>query len=212
MVPSGAAPLTPEQVRTWVAPTQPKQKRLVRFRWLYKTETSSAGGRGSVRIAPPDTTRFDIAGPLGAGKAAAMIVGDSAIWVEPPDAIKKLVPSYPLMWALFGVARPPVAGARLRGLETAERGLTAWEYAAGDETIEYSRTATVLTAQVKRKGRVLGRTTTTFDSTGVLAKARLEVPSVPSRLDVTFTKVEQPKAFEADVWKQPRESDSTASQ
>ena len=64
---------------------------------------------GSARVAPPDSLRFDVAGPFGAGAAAAAVIGDQPLWAEPPDAVKKLVPNYPLMWAMFGIARQPEA-------------------------------------------------------------------------------------------------------
>src|SRR6476660_10106649 len=116
LVPVSAAPVSRQQVTTWVRETEPADPRLLRFKWLFRDERSSAGGRGSARIAPPDSLRFDIAGPFGSNPAAAAVVGDSAVWVEPEDVIKKLVPNYPLMWALLGVARLPDSGATLRGV------------------------------------------------------------------------------------------------
>ena len=44
--------------------------------------------------------------------------------------MKKLVPNYPLMWGMFGVARLPRPGAELRGLSDGET--IAWQYAEGD--------------------------------------------------------------------------------
>src|SRR6185295_962177 len=115
LVPAAAAPVSREQVSQWVAATVPDEHRLHRFKWLFQDERSSAGGRGSARIAPPDSLRFDVAGPFGSGAAAAAVVGDQPLWAEPPDAVKKLVPNYPLMWALLGVAREPADGEQLRG-------------------------------------------------------------------------------------------------
>ncbi len=34
-------------------------------------------GRGTARIVPPDSLRFDYAGPLGFGSGAAVVIGDS---------------------------------------------------------------------------------------------------------------------------------------
>src|ERR671929_1105626 len=115
VVPAGAAPVSREQVGQWVAATLPREHRLHRFKWLFQDERSSAGGRGSARVAPPDSLRFDVAGPFGSNPAAAAVVGDRPLWTEPPDAIRKLVPNYPLMWAMFGVAEMPGDGAELRG-------------------------------------------------------------------------------------------------
>src|SRR5215212_7853577 len=116
LVPVNATPVSREQVGQWVEQTVPPSSRLHRFKWLFQDERSSAGGRGSARIAPPDSLRFDVAGPFGSGAAAAAVVGDRPLWAEPPDALKKLVPNYPLMWAMFGIARMPDEGAALRGL------------------------------------------------------------------------------------------------
>src|SRR5215207_4827517 len=116
LVPVAAAPVSGAQVAEWVGATVPPEHRLHRFKWLFQDERSSAGGRGSARIAPPDSMRFDVAGPFGSGAASAAVVGDRPLWTEPPDAIEKMVPNYPLMWAMFGVARLPEDGATLRGL------------------------------------------------------------------------------------------------
>ena len=106
MVPAGARPLSSAQVPV-VAATVPKDHRIHKFKWLFRDEKSSAGGRGSARIAPPDSMRFDVAGPSVRARRPAAVIGESPLWTEPPDAIKKLVPNYPLMWAMFGVARLP---------------------------------------------------------------------------------------------------------
>ena len=138
LVPVAAAPVSREQVAQWVAATVPPEQRLHRFKWLFQDERSSAGGRGSARIAPPDSMRFDVAGPFGSGAASAAVIGDQPLWAEPPDAVKKLVPNYPLMWAMFGVARLPEPGDSLRGLADGET--TAWQYANATDTVSYVRT------------------------------------------------------------------------
>ena len=129
VVPVDAAPVNRTQVAAWVAATLPPEQRLHRFKWLFQDERASAGGRGSARIAPPDSLRFDVAGPFGAGAASAVVIGDQPLWTEPPDAIAKLVPNYPLLWAMFGVARPP--GERRFPARRDSWGMTAWRYAGG---------------------------------------------------------------------------------
>jgi hypothetical protein len=205
VVPAGAAPTTIEQVRDWVAPTAPTGHHLYRFTWRFRDELSSAGGRGSVRIAAPDTLRFDVAGPLGAGKAAALLVNNEPQWVEPRDAIEKLVPNYPLMWALFGVAQPPPEGAELRGLSDGR--VTAWQYVAGADTVEYARTAGPdgrFTAEVRQAGKVVGRVETRLNGGGDPVSSRLTVPSVPARLDITFTASTRPPGFPSETWTPPQ--------
>jgi hypothetical protein len=200
VVPEGATPVDREQVSRWVSATIPPGHRLHRFKWLFQDERSSAGDRGSARIAPPDSLRFDVAGPFGTGASSAVVVGNEPLWVDPPDAIKKLVPNYPLMWAMFGVARMPEDDAKLRGLD--HDGVTAWQYAGATDTIDYLRSAghsARLVAEVHHAGKVVGRAETTLDSTGRPIKSRLTVPSVPAKLDLTFLSTGQ-ASFASGIW------------
>jgi hypothetical protein len=200
LVPVAAQPVTAEQVATWVAETVPRARRLHKFKWLFRDEKSSAGGRGSARIAPPDSLRFDVAGPFGSGAASAAVVGEQPLWVEPPDAIQKMVPNYPLMWAMFGVARLPDHGAALRGLVDGD--VTAWQYTTGTDITEYVRTAgkpTKLVAEVRQAGKVIGRAEATLDSTGAPLTSRITVPTAPARLDLTFSSTTQAD-FAPEIW------------
>jgi hypothetical protein len=200
VVPASAGPATPAQVGEWVRGTHPEGHRVHRFKWLFRDDKSSAGGRGSARIAPPDSMRFDVAGPFGSGAASAAVVGEEPLWAEPPDAVSKLVPNYPLMWGMFGVARPPASGADLRGLTDGET--LAWQYADGADTIEYARTGgstTKMVTLVRRAGKLVGKAEATLDSTGAPLTARLTVPSVPARLDLTFLSTSQAD-FAPDTW------------
>jgi hypothetical protein len=200
VIPAAAEPVSPQQVAEWVAATAPAEPELHRFKWLFKDERASAGGRGSARVAPPDSMRFDVAGPFGSGAASAVVVGDRAVWTEPPDAIAKMVPNYPLMWAMFGVARMPAPGADVRGLH--DERMTAWEYAEGTDTIAYVRTPgrpERMVTTVRRAGELLGRAETTLDSVGAPLSARLTVPSAPARLDLTFLSNARAD-FAPDIW------------
>jgi hypothetical protein len=200
VLPVGATPVSREQVSQWVGATVPSDHRLHRFKWLFQDERSSAGGRGSARIAPPDSLRFDVAGPFGSGAASAAVIGDQPLWAEPPDAVKKLVPNYPLMWAMFGVARLPENGDSLRGLSGG--GTTAWEYANATDTVSYVRTegkTRKLVAEVRHAGKVVGRAETTLDANGAPLAARLVVPSVPAKLNLTFLSTARAD-FAPDIW------------
>ena len=200
LVPAAAAPVSREQVSQWVNATVPVEHRLHRFKWLFQDERSSAGGRGSARIAPPDSMRFDVAGPFGSGAAAAAVIGDRPLWAEPPDAVTKFVPNYPLMWAMFGVARLPADGDSLRGLS--DGAVTAWQYANATDTIDYVRTAGKygkLVAEVRHAGSVVGRAETTLDSSGAPLTARLVVPSAPAKLNLTFLSTARAD-FAPDIW------------
>ncbi|HEX3234396.1 MAG TPA: hypothetical protein VHR41_09365 [Gemmatimonadales bacterium] len=200
LVPEGAGPVTLEQVSTWVNATRPIEHKLHRFKWLFQDERSSAGGRGSARIAPPDSLRFDVAGPFGSGAASAAVIGDRPLWAEPPDAVKKLVPNYPLMWAMFGIARMPDEGAELRGLTKGD--VISWRYDGPTDTVEYVRTtgkAGKLVAEVRHAGKVVGRAETTLDPSGAPVSARLLVPTVPAKLNLTFLSTARAH-FAPDIW------------
>jgi hypothetical protein len=200
LVPEGAREVTLEQVSTWVNATRPTDDRLHRFKWLFQDERSSAGGRGSARIAPPDSLRFDVAGPFGSGAASAAVIGDRPLWAEPPDAVKKLVPNYPLMWAMFGIARMPDEGAALRGLIHGD--VISWRYDGATDTVEYVRTtgkSAKLVAEVRHAGKVVGRAETTLDASGAPVAARLLVPTVPAKLNLTFLSTARAN-FAPDIW------------
>jgi hypothetical protein len=200
LVPVAAQPVSGGQIASWVSATVPSDHRLHRFKWLFRDERSSAGGRGSARIAPPDSLRFDAAGPFGSGAASAVVLGDRPLWVEPPDAVRKLVPNYPLLWAMFGVARMPDHDAALRGL--ADGAITAWQYAGPADTISYLRTAgkpSRLVTEVRHAGEMVGRAETTIGPDGAPLSSRLTVPSVPARLDLTFLSTTRAD-FAPDIW------------
>src|SRR5918992_161491 len=163
LVPKGTQPVSEETVAAWVSSTLPSDHHVYRFKWLLRDERGSAGGRGSVRVAPPDSMRFDVAGPFGSGAASAVVVGDTAVWTDPADAISRLVPNYPLMWAMVGIARMPPGGVELRGL--ADGATQAWQYAGTADTVEYARTEgdpSRLVAEVRQSGKLLGRVETTL--------------------------------------------------
>lgn len=206
LAPAGMQTVAAEQVNTWVGATAPRAGALHRFTWLYEDEKASKGGRGSARIAVPDTLRFDIAGSLGIGKGSAFVVGDSALWVVPERSVQDLVPSFPLLWAMFGVARAPEPEDRLAGLETGGR--TAWQYANGPDTVNYLRVSgnpVTFYSEVRHAGKVTGRTQMTASAEGAPLKAKLTVPSVPAKLEITFYATVPAPAFPAATWARPSE-------
>lgn len=189
----------------WAAATAPEGYRLLRFRWLFNDGQASVGGQGTARLAAPDSMRFDIAGPLGIGAAAAVVVGEEPQWVAPPDIIARLIPSYPLMWAIFGVMRPPPIGAVLRGAAS-DTG-TALQWADGADTVRYVVPPAgpgIFRSEWRRGGVTMGIVETKLDAAGAPVSSRLTVPSVPARLDVTIVADSIAGPFAADVWTPPR--------
>ena len=204
LVPNTAQAVSTEQVAEWVAGTRPTAAALHRFKWLFRDDRSSSGGRGSARVVLPDSLRFDVAGPLGVGKASAMVVGDSAVWVEPERSVQDLVPNFPLLWAMFGVARLPGYDDRVTGLVDGNR--TAWQYVNGPDTVAYLLVAgspSKLLTEVRHAGTVVGRAEATLSPEGTPLKARLTVPSAPARLDITFYSSVPTAAFPPDIWVRP---------
>ena len=200
VIPEAAGPVSREQVAEWVASTMPDESRLHRFKWLFQDERGSLGGRGSARIVPPDSLRFDVAGPFGSGAASAVVIGDRAVWTDPSDVIARLVPNYPLMWAMFGVARLPAEGITLRGFS--RDSITAWQYAGATDTVEYARTAgnpVRFVAVVRQRGKLIGRAETMLRPDGVPISARLTVPSPPAKLDLNFLSTTR-ATFAPEIW------------
>lgn len=204
LVPSTAQSVSAEQVSSWVRATRPGGSALHRFTWLFEDEQSSKGGRGSARIAVPDSLRFDIAGSLGIGKGSAMVVGDTAVWVVPERSVEDLVPNFPLLWAMFGVARDPRPGHRLAGVTEGSR--VSWRYADGADTVEYQRLVgdrVQFASEVRRAGRVVGRATVTLKPDGTPVTARLVVPDGPAKLEIKFYATVPTASFPSETWTPP---------
>lgn len=204
LMPTGLATVESAQVTQWVNGTTPSSGVMHRFTWLYEEDGPSKGGRGSARIAAPDTLRFDIAGSLGIGKGSALVVGREKQWVVPEKSVEDLVPSFPLLWALLGVAIAPEPGAALAGLEL--QGRVAWRYAQGPDTVEYLRVMgdpVTLSSEVRRAGKIVGRTRVTVRPDGSLIKAQLLVPSVPAKLEITYYATVPTPRFPPDTWRPP---------
>lgn len=203
-IPAGLAPADATEAARWVASTRPAENRDIRFRWKFQDERGSAGGRGRARLALPDSIRFDVAGPLGSGHAAAFVAGDTALWADPEKDVEKLVPDYPLFWAMLGIARAPVPGGSVRSYS--DSAVTAWQFASGGDTVEYVREhgqAGRLIAEVRRAGKRVGRVETRFGPDGLPLSARLVVTSRPARLDLTFYQNRKATTFAADTWVRP---------
>src|SRR3989442_13668208 len=105
----------------------------IRFRFKYRDERHRWAGRGTTRVAPPDSLRFDYTGPLGLGAGAAAGVGDSVLWADPKENFNSLVPAVRMLWAAIGGARPPTGDAAVFGGRGRDRGRKApfWGCARG---------------------------------------------------------------------------------
>jgi len=203
-IPVGLAESSIEAAASWSDSTRPVGYRDIRFRFQFRDENGSGGGRGRARLAAPDSIRFDLAGPLGAFRASAFVVGDSAIWTDSEDQIRKLVPSYPLFWAMLGIVLRPDPGSRVRGL--ADSQITAWQFSVDRDTVEYVREFGArprLLAEVRQAGKVVGRVETKFGPDGPPISSRLTVPRPAARLDLTFSQNASAVPFAPETWHFP---------
>lgn len=204
-MPTGLQPARLAEAAGWADSTRPTDNRDIRFRWKFLDQHgATAGGRGRVRLALPDSVRFDAACSLGACRASAFVIGDSAPWAEPEEEFRKLVPNYPLFWAMLGIARAPAAGSVVR--RYSDGTLAAWQFTLGQDTVEYVRefgAAPRLIAEVRQAGARLGRVETKIGPDGLPASSRLTVVHPPSRLDLTYTQNTLARSFASDTWSRP---------
>lgn len=87
------------------------------FDWKYEDPDIHASGDGALRAAYPDSARLDlfIGGGMGAG--GAVLIGDR-LYAPGPDALRRVIPPAPLLWAALGRLAVPAAAdttARLDG-------------------------------------------------------------------------------------------------
>ncbi len=203
LVPDRAAAVSPDLVDTWIAETVPAENRLHRFKWTFRDERATAGGRGAARIAPPDTLRVDVAGPFNSEATAAVVVGSDLLWADPEDRADELVSNEPpLMWAIFGVAWEQPGGSRVAAYQDGESRI--WRRVAGADTVEYARIGgdkPKFVALLRRAGDLVGMAEARFASDGTLASARLSAPN--ARLDLDFYANQTPEGFPPEFWLPP---------
>lgn len=204
-MPTHLTPVDRDQVDRWVAATvRNDEPTRVRFHWNFLKEQGNASGRGSAWIVPPDTLRLDFRGPLGSGSSAAAVVGTREIWAVPEEDVRKLVPSFPILWAMLGRALEPEPGADLTGYS--DGSITGWRAVSGSDTVDYVVALTgkdQLVADVRFDGAPLGRVVTTFDASGRLATARLDIPGGPARLDLSFYDHRSAGSIPDSLWRRP---------
>lgn len=174
-------------------------------------------GRGTVRVAPPDSLRFDYVGPLGLGSGAAVVIGDSVLWADPDKDFRSLVPAIPMLWAAFGMVRPPAAdatvlGATLGGGDSlTHRGVarTVWRFAQAEDTLDYMVTDSAgqgsrLEAEWRRRGKMVARSRTQLDALVRAANARIDFPEASARFELTVVLVDTAQVFAPALWRSRR--------
>lgn len=206
-LPANLAPASLAEATRWADSTLPSEHRDIRFNWTLQDQfDASGGGNGRARLAPPDSIRLDVRGSLGLARAAAFVVGDFRVWAEPEQEVERLVPNYPLFWAMLGIARPPAPGSAVARYTDAN--LTAWQFTLGQDTVVYLRengAGSRLIAEVRQGGRRLGRVETKFGPNGLPTHSRLTVVQPATRVELTFTQHVNAQPFAVDTWARPAE-------
>jgi hypothetical protein len=199
------APADLQEALAWTQRTVPRHGTAFRFRFLFQDKKRHWGGRGTARVAPPDSLRFDYMGPLGLGAGAAVVVGDSTVWADPAENFRSLVPGIPMLWAALGIVRPPAPDGRVESGGAPPR--TIWRFIHATDTLSYAvveGATRLLEAEWRRAGRVLARSRTEFDSLAFPAKARVEFPEVNGRFELTVVAVDTTATIAPELWRSRR--------
>jgi len=208
LVPLPLEPADRAEALAWTRATTPAHQMAIRFRFKYRDERHRWAGRGTMRVAPPDSLRFDYTGPLGLGAGAAVVVGDSVLWADPKENFNSLVPAVRMLWAAIGVARPPAGDAVVFGRRDSdgERRVSIWRFAEGGDTLDYVVTegsGKVLQVEWRRDGKVAARSETHYDQ-AMPATARIDFPEVPARLEFTVVAVDTAAVIAPALWRTRR--------
>lgn len=212
LVPLPLAPAERDSGAAWTDGTLPRTSRLIRFRWRYQDERVKYAGRGTVRIVPPDSLRFDYAGPFNWGAGAAVVIGDSVLWAEPEKNFRSLVPAIPMLWAAFAMVRPPASDASVFSAELVDSARTTrrlvWRFAQVEDTLDYVATDSagrtiLLEAEWRRQGKRVARSRSRLDALQRPASARVDFPEGPARFELTVGMVDTAAVMPPHVWRSP---------
>jgi hypothetical protein len=81
-----------------------------------------------------------------------------------------------------------------------------WRYARQRDTLDYMLVRSEpgeLQSEMRRNKTTVGRTRFTRGETGDPARATLNVPSGPSRLEIKFSAIQHPDSFASNTWDPP---------
>ncbi|HWC75623.1 MAG TPA: hypothetical protein VG454_16980 [Gemmatimonadales bacterium] len=219
LIPVALGPASRDSALAWTRALLPRTPTLIRFRWHYQDARVKYAGRGTARIVAPDSLRFDYVGPLGMGSGAAVVIGDSVAWADPEKNFRSLVPAIPMLWAAFGMTRPPasdaaVFGTRLDSTVSAAsapttRRRSAWRFAQVEDTLDYIVTdsagrESMLEAEWRRRGKVVARSRSQLDSLERAANARVDFPEAPARFELTVVAVDTAAVIPPALWRSRR--------
>lgn len=208
LIPEPLAPVARDTADAWARTTTPPRTVAIRFRWKYRDERLSGGGRGTARIAPPDSLRLDYVAMLGFASGAGVVIGDSVVWADPSADFRRMVPAVPMLWAALGTVRPPVADAAVAGRRDGDG--WRWRFTAGADTLEYvTRQGTgaadrELDAEWRRAGRVVARSAAQLDPGARPVSGRIDFPERPARFEFTVTGIDTAAVVPPQLWRNRR--------
>jgi hypothetical protein len=205
LVPELLAPVAPDSIVAWTAPNGPARRVALRFKWTYRDDRRSGGGRGTLRIAPPDSMRIDWASALNIKSGAAVVIGDSLRWADPkedyPSANARAIQ---LVWSALGIVRPPDSGVATFGMR--DTAGAVWRVIQDRDTVAFRLTGTprMLQGEWRRAGRVMARSRTQLAAGGLPQGTRVDVPERSARFEITFVAVDSTAQFAPALWRSRR--------
>ncbi len=209
---SGPAPIAPEglpalmraTVTEWVEDYVPSHPLRYDLRWTYVTQQGRTRGRAAVRLAPPDSIRFDYRAPFGRS-GAAVIIGDDVLWARPEADVEDLIPIAPLFWAALGIPRSPAPGALISG--RAEPDQRVWRYTTRERALTYVATAHsshTLKAEMSYAGRIVGTANVALArETGLPLRASMLFPPTATLFAITVEAIDTVSTVDPAIWKEP---------
>jgi hypothetical protein len=200
LAPAALPQVSREDVARWIADLTPQRARLFELRWRYETQKGAVAGRAAARFAPPDSLRFDYRAPFGRS-GAAVIIGDSARWIQPRGDADFVSQVAPLLWAGLGIPRLPPSGAPLWGERINDR--RVWRYALGADTVEfrYAPRARSLETQARTAGELRVSSVLEFSpATGLPVKADMVMPETAARFTLTVERVDTLARHDREIW------------
>lgn len=203
LIPSPLAPVPRDSAVAWSQSVLPRVPLAYRIEWRYRDRDIGIRGRGTARLAPPDSLRFDYQGPF-RRSGAAVVIGDSVTWAEPTGDFESLLPAIPILWASFGIVREPAPDAEVF-LDRGKEGQRMWRFVRGGDTLEYvAHGRRLLQSEWRRGGNTVARGTTTFDTLAMPAGATILFPEAPARFEFTVVGIDSGAVIPPALWRSRR--------
>jgi hypothetical protein len=168
----------------------PGHSRIV-FDWKYEDQDLRTGGEGAVRTASPDSARLDLFLEGGLGTAVAILIGDN-LRAPGPDAVRRLIPPAPLLWASLGrLAVPPAADTSAR----LDHDTLRVDIGRGDVW-----RATIVAGTLVRLERIADGRIVQWVSRADERHVRYYDATARRTLDLTITRTDRNTDLDASIW------------